>query len=609
MVACVMSNVLKRIFVGHPLKSNQSSEERLTKRTALAVFSSDALSSVAYATEEILLVLVLAGSAALGNSLYIAFAIVALLVIVVLSYGQTIHAYPSGGGAYIVAKDNLGEHFGLTAGAALLIDYILTVSVSVSAGIAAVTSAFPALYGDRVPLAVLAIALITIGNLRGIRESGKIFAIPAYFFIVSIFVLIVVGLVRISQGTLAPVAAVSQAVAPLTLFLILRAFAAGCTALTGVEAISNGVQAFKRPESRNARLTLYTMGAILAVLFIGITVLARYLHLTPVAGETLVSQIAASVFGRSFIYFLIQAATALILILAANTSFADFPRLASILARDRFLPIQLVSQGDRLVFSNGILLLATVASLIVIGFGAETNRIIPLYAIGVFISFSLSQFGMVVKWFRERHPAWLLHAALNGTGAIVTTVVFVIIAVTKFRQGAWAVLVIIPVFIVTMFGIRRHYQHLKTRLTLTQEQEIPVPKEHIAVLFVGDIHKGAVAALRYAKTIQPTSIKAIHISFSEEDSIEVREKWNRWGMDVPLIIAPSPYRRLIDILMHYIREIERQNPMAAITVILPEFICPHWWQLLLHNQTASRLKHALLYEHVSVVSVPIQLKG
>lgn len=605
-----MPSALKRLLIGQPLKTAQTAEERLDKRTALAVFSSDALSSVAYATEEILLVLVLAGASGLHLTLPIAGAIVGLLLVVVLSYGQTIRAYPTGGGAYIVAKENLGEAAGVVAGAALLLDYTLTVAVSITAGMAAMTSAFPALHGHRVALGVTAIVLITLTNLRGLRASGRAFALPAYVFIGSFGALILVGLAKAAAGTLAPlvpVEAVPHVTEGLTVFLVLRAFAAGCTALTGIEAISDGVQAFKKPESKNARRTLFAMGGILALLFIGVTILAQRLGVVPVHGETVVSQIARAVFSGGPGYYLVQFATVLILLFAANTSFADFPRLAFFMARDRYLPVQLVNQGDRLVYSNGIALLAAASCALVIGFGGDTHRLIPLYAVGVFLGFSLSQFGMVRKWLKERNAGWRRNMAMNALGGTVTVVVLGVIAATKFTHGAWAVFVAIPVMVALSYGIKRHYDHFKTRLTLSQERQLPIPEERVVILFIGTLHKGAVAAARYAKAMQPTVIKAIHVSLDDRDGAKIREKWETWGMDIPLIIAPSPYRRVVDILLHYIREIERQHPHAAISVILPEFICPHWWQLLLHNQTAAWIKHELLRENVAVVSVPIQV--
>ncbi|MBI4457622.1 APC family permease [Candidatus Uhrbacteria bacterium] len=602
-----MPSVVKRLLVGRPLKTIQTSDERLTKRAALAIFSSDALSSTAYATEEILLVLVLAGSAGMSLALPVAAAIAVLLGIIVTSYGQTIRAYPSGGGAYIVAKENLGHGWGLIAGASLLIDYILTAAVSVSAGVAAITSAFPNLYPERVLLGVLVLAVITIGNLRGLRESGRLFTVPAYLFVGSAGLMILAGVWKLASG--APFAqAPASGSEAITWLLVLHAFASGCAALTGIEAISNGVQAFQKPEAKNARTTLFVMGGILAVLFLGITFLARMMGIVPVEGETVVSQIARRLFDHGFLYYLVQCSTALILLMAANTSFAGFPRLASILARDKYLPIQLVNMGDRLVFSNGIMLLALFSALLIAGFGGDTHRLIPLYAIGVFTGFALSQFGLVKKWISEKDAGWRGYATLNLAGGLVTTVVLVILTAAKFWHGAWAILVVVPILVAAMLGIRRHYTHLRTALTLGQVIEAPIPNEHYVIMFIGDIHKGTVAAARYAKTLKPTMIKALHISLDERDSAEIREKWDRWGMDIPLIITPSPYRQVVDILLHYVREIEHQHPQAAITVILPEFVCPHWWQLLLHNHIASRIKNALLHERVAVVSVPIQLQ-
>lgn len=542
-------------------------------------------------------------------SLPVAAAIVVLILVVVSSYAQTIRAYPSGGGAYVVAKDNIGRAAGLVAGASLLIGYVLTVAVSLSAGVAAITSAFPSLRPHTVLIAMVALGLITVANLRGVREMGRIFALPTYVFIASLVALIVTGIWRAWYGTLPePQAYALDAAAPITAFLLLRAFAAGCTALTGVEVISNGVQSFKKPEVRNARLTLYAMGGVLAFLFLGITFLARTLGIVPDHAETAVSQVAASVFGRGFMYYVIQAGTAVVLLLAANSSYAGFPSLASILAKDRYLPVQLVNQGDRLVYSNGIIALSFCSALLIVAFGGDTHRLIPLYAMSIFLGFTISQFGMTKKWLTERPPRWPLRTSLNLVGALATGTVLVTVTVSRFHGGAWTILVVLPLLVAMMVGTNRHYRHLKTKLTLTEEQQIPIPDQHVVILFVSDIHKGTVAAMRYAKALKPTFIKALHIAFDERGAHDIREKWNKWGMDIPLIIVPSPYRQLTEILLHYIREIDRQHPHAAITVVLPEFVCPHWWQLLLHNQTAARIKQELLHEHVSVVSVPIQLK-
>jgi len=462
---------IRRLLLGSPLPTAEEVHQRLTKVKALAVFSSDALSSVAYATEEILLVLVVAGSAALGLSLPIALVIAGLLAIVATSYYQTIHGYPSGGGAYIVAYDNLGVWPGLTAAAALLIDYVLTVAVSITAGIAAITSAFPALFPFRVELCLLAIAGITWANLRGVRESGTLFAIPTYGFVFIFLTLIVVGLARLITGTLSPVPAqtisvVGPGTQALTLFLILRAFASGCTALTGIEAISNGIPAFRKPEADNAGKTLMAMAALLTTMFLGITFLARSLGVVPVEDQTVVSQIGRHVFGHGPLYLALQVATALILVLAANTSFADFPRLSAILARARYLPRQLTNLGDRLVFANGIIALAFLASSLVVLFGGQTHRLIPLYAVGVFLSFTLSQTGMVRHWYRERGRAWQWKAAVNGLGAVATGVVLGVIVASKFTHGAWIVVLLIPAFVWMFHTIKHHYVTLAEQLSL-----------------------------------------------------------------------------------------------------------------------------------------------
>ncbi|MHB8127176.1 MAG: APC family permease [Desulfitobacteriaceae bacterium] len=449
----------KQFFIGKPMHTAQLTHERISKKKALAVFSSDALSSVAYATEEILLILIFAGAVALPYSIPIATAILVLLVILVLSYRQTIYAYPSGGGAYIVAKDNLGTYPGLVAGAALLIDYILTVAVSIAAGVAAMTSAFPALHDHKILIALSFIWILTILNLRGLTESATIFAFPTYIFIASMVLLIGTGIANFYMYGRPPIPEMPAAALPggITLFLLLRAFSAGCTALTGVEAISNGIPAFKPPESRNAALTLILMGSIIVLLFGGITVLANIYHITPSHTETVVSQIAAMVFGRNFFYYLVQVSTAMILFLAANTSFTGFPLLASILGHDGFLSRLMVMRGDRLVYSNGIITLAAVASLLVIIFKGEVHALIPLYTIGVFLSFTLSQAGMVTRWMRNKHSGWLTHAIINGIGMVVTGIVLVVIAVTKFTSGAWIVIVLIPILVISFRQIHSHW--------------------------------------------------------------------------------------------------------------------------------------------------------
>ncbi len=603
-----VTRVLKRWLVGTPLPSLAERHQRLSKKLALAVFSSDALSSVAYATEETLLVLVLAGAAALNWSLPIGLAIIGLLTIVTSSYWQTIHAYPGGGGSYIVAMENLGTLAGQTAGAALMIDYVLTVSVSVAAGVAAVTSAIPELFPHRVALGLAAIAILTIANLRGVRESGRIFALPTYGFIASLGLLVLWGSARlITTGGGAPPVMPPQATNPITLFLLLRAFSSGCTALTGVEAISNGVTAFKPPESRNAGLTLVAMAAILGGLFAGVTGLAHAYGIVPREEETVVSQIARAVFGTGAFYYAVQAFTALILIVAANTSFADFPRLGSLAARDGFLPRQLTHRGDRLVFSNGIVALGFVAAALLAVFGGDTHALIPLYAVGVFLAFTMSQAGMVVHWWRLREPGWRRHMAINGTGAAATAVVTLIIAATKFTHGAWIVVILIPTLVIIFFRIRVHYDQVAEQLSLSNYQPMRHP-QHYVVVPIGGVHQASLRAIEYARTISE-HVTAVYVDQYGEES-RVLKKWDECSGGTPLVVLPSPYRALVPTLLEYIERVhEVLEGKGFVTVVLPEFIPHRWWHLFLHNQTALRLKGALLFrEGIIVVDVPYHLR-
>lgn len=609
-MAAVRLHRLKRLFVGTPLPTAQSRHERLGRSTALAVFASDALSSVAYATEEILLVLVLAGSAAFSYSLPIGVAIALLIAIVVSSYRQTIRAYPRGGGAYIVTKDNLGVAPGLIAGAALLIDYVLTVAVSVAAGVAAMTSAFPALFRYRVPLCVVAVALIAVANLRGIRESGKIFAAPTYLFIVSIGAMVIYGVVGAIFDFLpeAPYEPHGPGLEGIGLFLLLRAFASGCTALTGVEAVSDGVPAFKAPESHNARIVLTWLGAILIALFLGITYLAYDLGITPQEHETVVSQLARRILGGGFFYYEIQAVTTLILLLAANTSFADFPRLSFFLARDRFIPRQFANQGDRLVFSNGILILSGLAAALLIAFRGSTHALIPLYAVGVFISFTLSQASMVRRWLTLKESGWWWRAALNGLGGMVTGVVLVTIAVTKFTHGAWIVVLLIPAFVLIFLMVRRHYEEVARQLSLDALEPPPALQNTVLVL-VGDLHRGVVKALQYAQSLS-VNAKAVFVELDPEQTHRLEQKWAKWGMGLPLIVLTSPYRSLIGPLLHYVDHVlDQSRGNHIVTIVLPEFIPARWWQHLLHNQTALLIKGAMLFrKNVIVTDVPYHLR-
>jgi amino acid transporter len=614
---------VKRVLIGAPLSNADAAHERLTKLKALAVLSSDALSSVAYATEEILRVLVgtvlVAGVAALTNSLWIGIAIIALLIIVGTSYRQTIKAYPAGGGSYIVAKDNLGELPALTAGGALLIDYILTVAVSISAGVAALISAAPSLNAHKVLLGVGFIALVTILNLRGIRESGSIFAVPTYLFIAGIFIMIAVGFARNAVAGFPvnhPPASDLHGVAGasvLTFFVVLRAFSSGCAALTGVEAISDGVPAFQPPEWRNARATLTWMITILATTFAGITFLAHQYGAIPMEPhdptyQTVVSQIARSVFGgTNAAYYYIQFATLAILILAANTAFSDFPRLAFFLARDRYLPRQFTFRGDRLAYSTGIVTLGLLAGIVLAFFGGETDRLIPLYAVGVFTSFTLSQLGMVQRWRRLKEHGWRRGLPLNAAGAVATGVVALVVAATKFVHGAWIVIVLIPLLILLFRAIHRHYDSAAGELA-AQTPLDPGEISHTVVVPIAAVNRIARQTLAYACSIAD-NVTAVHVTDDEAEIERMRDAWTALGTDVPLVIIESPYRSLVGPLLSYIDEIDRQRPDDTLTIVLPEFIARHWWEQILHNQTALRIKAALLFRPGTVVtSVPYHLE-
>jgi len=614
---------VKRTVIGRPLTTAESAHERLTNVKALAVLSSDALSSVAYATEEILRVLVgtvlVAGVTVLTNSLWVGLAIVALLIIVGVSYRQTIKAYPRGGGSYIVAKDNLGELPALTAGASLLVDYILTVSVSVSSGVAALVSAVPVLHGHLVALGLFFITLITVVNLRGVRESGSIFAVPTYMFIVGMFVMIAVGLARNAMAgfpvTPPPPEGIAEVAGAnaLGIFVLLRAFSSGCAALTGVEAISDGVPAFKPPEWVNARKTLTVMISILAVTFSGITFLAHQLGAYPMEPhdtgyQTVLSQIARSVFGGVGLpYYYIQFATLGILVLAANTAFSDYPRLSYFLARDRYLPKQYTFRGDRLAYSAGIITLGLLAALVLAGFGGETDRLIPLYAVGVFTSFTLSQSGMVSRWLRLREPGWRMSLPLNLLGAIATGIVAIVVATTKFQAGAWIVILLIPLIILMFKAINKHYLRAAKELA-AQTPLDPEEIEHTVIVPISAVNRVARQTLAYARSISP-NVTAVYIADEEAEIEQMQADWRALGTDIPLVIIESPYRSLVGPLLSYLDEIDRQRPEDTLTVVLPEFIARHWWEQILHNQTALRIKASLLFRPGTVVtSVPYHLE-
>jgi amino acid transporter len=604
--------ILKRWLVGDPLKTAQAAHERLSKRLALAVFSSDALSSVAYATEEILLVLVPAGIALAHFSIPISLMIVLLLAILTLSYSQIIFEYPGGGGAYIVSKSNLGEWPGLTAAASLMIDYVLTVAVSVAAGIAAITSAIPALFPHRTALGVFAILLVLLVNLRGVRESGKVFAVPTYMFVGTLLLMLGIGTVQLVSGHLAPLAPrnlVGQAaVESFSLFLLLRAFSSGCTALTGVEVISNGVSAFRAPEPKNAAITMVMMAAVLGTLFMGISTLAYHLGVVPKEDETVVSQVARAVFGDGTFYYLVQATTMSILILAANSAFAGFPRLASLLARDSFMPRQMAMMGDRLVFSNGIIILGAFSCFLIVLFESDTHALIPLYAVGVFLSFTLSQAGMVRRWLLKRGPHWKKKLFVNGVGAVTTAIATVIIASTKFLHGAWIVIVLIPLLILMFRGIRSHYIAVSEQITLDRRgTRPPMPRRNIVVIPISGVNRAVIRAVDYARS-RPGEVRAILVDIDSEETAKIEMQWAQWGCGVNLIALPSPYRSVLGSLLDYIEELLEKEPDTWVTVVIPEILPARWWQNILHNQRALLLKAALLFkDRVVLTDVPFHL--
>jgi amino acid transporter len=600
---------LKRFLVGKPIPSHLAHHERLSRVTGLAVLSSDALSSVAYATDFILTTLIVAGVAAFRYAVPISLTIAALLAIVAFSYRQTIHAYPTGGGAYIVAKENIGPMAGLVAAASLLVDYTLTVSVSISAGVLAITSAFPSLDVYRVEMCLGFLAVLMVGNLRGIRESGQIFAVPTYFFVFSVLILLAAGLFRYLTGTIVPVDVPlprNAGHAPVTTFLLLTAFANGCTAMTGVEAVSNGVPAFRPPESKNASAVLISMATFAIVMFVGITVLAHAYRVVPNSSESGISQMGRAILGHNLLYYLLQAGTTLILVLAANTAYADFPRLASIVSRDRYLPRQFMNQGDRLAFSNGILVLSVFAATLIVAFRGDTQSLLPLYMIGVFVSFTLSQAGMVIHWRKTREPGWRSSAFINGFGALVTGVVLLIVAVTKTFEGAWIVLLLIPTIVAIFKLTRQHYDDVAGELTLrgyTPQQRI----HNTVVVPIGGLQRPVVDALRYAETLSD-DVRAVYVDVNPVATEQLRSEWGIWGGRVKLVVLPSPYRSLLEPLLEYIENIQKEREDDYTTVILPEFVPKRWWHHLLHNQTSLLIKGALLFRPNTVVtSVPYHL--
>jgi amino acid transporter len=611
---------VKRVLIGRPLANAEQEHQRLPKKIALATFSSDAISSTAYATEEILFVIALGGSSlALGleKLVPIAAVVAALLAMVVFSYRKTIYAYPHGGGSYLVSKDNLGELPSLVAGSSLLVDYILTVAVSISSGVAAIISipTFRSLHSQRVLLCLILVAIVTIANLRGVKESGKIFAVPTYVYIFALAGLLLFGLGRAFFGHLDEVpfnpdhTEALQAGGSLGLFLLLRGFSSGAVALSGVEAISDGVPAFEKPEPQNAARTLIIMAVILGTLFFGVSVLAHHLHPYPSEEETVISQMSRAVFGEGIYYWVLQLATAGILVLAANTAYADFPRLSSIIARDGFLPRQFGNRGDRLVFSNGVVFLGGMAALLIIAFGGKTSALIPLYAIGVFTSFTLSQTGMVVRQRRLKEPGWKSGATISGAGATFTFIVALIVGITKFTIGAWVPIVVVPLVIVLLKTIKRHYVAVAEALEITPAQVPPAPARHTFVVLVSRVHKGVVEALNYAHSLRPDHLVALHISEEEGAHEAIHAQWSEFGFDVPLEIIDSPYRELVAPVERYLDELDARWDNDRITVVIPEFVVGlRKASNILHGQSALGLKLALLDRPNTVVtSVPFHV--
>ncbi|HZJ21743.1 MAG TPA: APC family permease [Anaerolineales bacterium] len=624
------SRRITHFLTGRPLPTADAEHETIGKAVGLAIFASDALSSTAYATQEMLVILAGAGTLAFGYVFPISIVIVGLLAIVVISYTQIIYAYPGGGGAYIVAYDNLGQFPALVAASVLLMDYVLGVSVSISSGVAQIVSAFPNLYDYRVTLCIVFVALITIVNLRGLRESGTAFAIPSYFFIIIMFITIGTGLFRLINGSLGTVVDppeiehFGEQLSGITLFLILHAFSSGTTALTGVEAISNGITAFKEPRSRNAAITLTWLAGILSLLFLGISFLTREIQAVPSEKETVISQLARTVFdGQGLFYLLAIAGTTFILILAANTSFAGFPRLSAKLASDGFMPRQLNYRGSRLVYSYGIVSLGLASSILIVIFQASVTRLIPMYAIGVFLCFTLAQIGMARRWRRsgqikdESTPTtqslkydkkWMLKMIANGFGAVCTAVVMVVFIVTKFVDGAWIVLAITPIFISVLLWVRRHYSNVASRLSLERYGEPPpYNARHRVIVPISNVHQGTLAALRYARMLSD-DVTAVHISMEPEDTEKVNKKWEKWGRGTRLVIVDSPYRLFLEPLLDYIDEmLSSRQPNETITIVVPHFVPRKKAHKVLHMQTAELLRRELLATPgVVITEVPYQ---
>jgi amino acid transporter len=607
---------LRDFLIGPPISTKQLHEKKLNKIRALAAFSPDALSSIAYANQEIYLGLLIAGSAGLSLAWPIGIAITGLLIIVALSYYQTIYGYPSGGGSYVVARENLGTLFGLIAGSALLIDYLLTAAVSLTAGVEAIASAIPSLWGHRVLVALILLGLITLANLRGLRETGTLISIPVYLFLFTYIPMLGYGLfVLWRDGVTSLSVSAPAAVQPLNVFLILHAFATGCTALTGIEAISNGVPAFQPPEAKNAARTLIVMAVLMAVLFLGSIGLTQFLGIVSGPQETILSALARHLLGTGPAYFSIQLGTMLILAVAANTSFAGFPRLAAILADDGFLPRQLKNLGDRLVFANGILFLSVATGILIFLFHGDSHSLIPLFAVGVFMAFTLSQAGMVIHWWREHGKGWIFKATINGLGALTTLVTLFVVGITKFLEGAWVTVFLIPILMFMFLRVRTHYREVKHELSLHGLPPTLRPLTQLRVVVpISGVHRGIVDAMRYALTIS-NNVTGVFVELEPGAGEEIRKKWEHFWPDIPLVIIQSPFRAVIGPLLEFLDKTDQDhNDGQQATVVLPEFVPAHWWEAVLHNQTAWLLKAALLYHRRNlgfqrvIIDVPYYLQ-
>jgi amino acid transporter len=616
-------------LIGRPLPTADAPHQTVSKMVGMAVFGADALSSIAYAPQETLVILAAAGAQAFGYAFPISLIITALLAIVSVSYLQTIQAYPSGGGAYTVVKENLGVRTALVAGAALLMDYILLAAVTVASGVAQIVSAFPALFPFRVGLSIGLLVMIAIANLRGLKESGNIFALPTYFFLGMTTLTVAVGFIRYFSGTLGvvvdPPPIENLHLEPLTLFLLLRAFSNGTTALTGVEVIANGVKSFKEPRTRNAVITMVWMSTILAVLFLGIVYLLGVIGAVPSELETVISQLARTVFGnRGVLYLGTITATTIILILATNTAFAGFPALSAIIAEDGYLPRQLTFRGSRLVFSRGIMSLTAIAAFLIVIFNASVTALIPLWAVGVFLSFTLSQAGMARHWWNNRKLAtrqssekekikrydagWHWKLAINGLGSATTAIVTLIFAITKFVDGAWIIVLLLPTIVLSFYAVHRHYASLAQELSLDHYGEPPPSRRHRVIMPVSAIHQGTLEALDYALSLS-RDVTAVHISIDSDQTEKLRQKWSWWGKGARLVVIDSPYRTFLEPFLEYVNELcAILQPNERLTIVVPQFIPKHWWHNILHTQTAFWLRFMLLNKQgIVVTEVPYQL--